>query len=160
MPGPTARTIALVLVVAATGALAACGVAAPPPTRERQAFAIDADRICANLTDAVKPLRDKATRAVEHNELDDAVHFARTAAASGTAFLDQLAQLTPPAGDRAAVATWIAELRAQQSKTTQVADAIAARDPQRATKLNEQISDLARRTQRFAYDFGMQICSK
>lgn len=133
---------------------------APPPTRERTEFALAADKICANLTDTVKPVRDKATRAIENDRLDDAARYAREAAASGTVFLDQLAKLEPPQADRAGIARWVGDLRAQQTKTTQVADAIAARDPVRATKLNEEIRDLARRTRRFAFDFGMQTCSK
>jgi len=75
-------------------------------------------------------------------------------------FLDQLAKLEPPQEDRADVTRWISQLRAQQSKTTQVADAIAARDPVLATELNEEIRDLAKKTRRFAFDFGMQTCSK
>jgi hypothetical protein len=133
---------------------------APPPTRERSEFAIAADKICANLTDAVAPVRDKATRAVKRDELDDAARYAREAAASGTVFLDQLAKLEPPPDDRAGVARWIAQLRAQQSKTTELADAIADRDPALATKLNEEIRGLAKKTRRYAFDFGMQTCSK
>lgn len=133
---------------------------APPPSRERTAFALAADKICTNLTDTVAPIRDKATRAVENDELDDAARYAREAAASGTTYLDQLARLEPPQGDREGVARWIAQLRAQQAKTTQVADAIAARDPVTATRLNEEIRDLAKKTRRFAFDFGMQSCSK
>ena len=147
------------LVGAAAMLLGGC-TNAPPPTRDRTEFALAADKICANLTDTVKPVRDKATRAVENDQLDDAARYAREAAASGTVFLDQLAKLDPPEADRAGVARWIANLRAQQAKTTQVADAIAARDPVRATKLNEEIRDLARKTRRFAFDFGMQTCSK
>ncbi|WP_372788544.1 hypothetical protein [Paraconexibacter sp.] len=142
-----------------TAGLAGC-TNAPPPTPARSKFAIAADKICANLTDAVKPLRDDATRAVENDELDLAADLTHRAAGSATAFLDKLAALEPPDEDRAEVRRWIADLRAQQTKTDAVADAIEARDPVTATRLNEEIADLARRTRRFAFDFGMQTCSK
>ena len=133
---------------------------APPPTAARSKFAIAADKICANLTDAVKPVRNDATRAVEEGNLDLAAELTHQAANSATAFLDKLAALDPPEEDRADVARWIADLRAQQAKTGGVADAIEARDPETATRLNEEITALARRTRRFAFDFGMQTCSK
>jgi len=132
----------------------------PTPSRERIPFATRADSICANLTDTVKPLRDDATRAVQRDELDEAARLTRRAAASATTFLDQLAGLEPPSEDRAAVARWIAQLREQQKKTVFVAEAIADRDPARATKLNDEIRRLAKKTRRFAFDFGMQTCSK
>jgi len=151
--------VRLLTVLAAALVLAGC-TQAPPPTPERSKFAIAADSICADLTDAVKPVRDEATAAVEDDDLDKAAGLTKRAAGSATAFLDKLDKLEPPEADRAGVARWIGRLRAQQTKTVQVADAIAARDPVQARRLNEEIRDLAKQTRRFAFDFGMQTCSK
>lgn len=97
---------------------------------------------------------------MQRDELDEAARLTRRAAASATTYLDQLADLEPPAADRADVARWIGQLRAQQEKTVQVAEAIADRDPARATRLNDEIRRLAKKTRRYAFDFGMQTCSK
>ncbi len=108
----------------------------------------------------MKPVRDEATAAVEDDDLDKAADLTERAAGSATAFLDKLAKLEPPREDRAGVARWISQLREQQSKTVEVAEAIAQRDPVTARRLNEEIRDLAKKTRRFAFDFGMQTCSK
>lgn len=149
----------LLLPLGAAVLLAGC-TSAPPPTAERSKFAIAADSICADLTDAVKPVRDEATAAVEDDQLDKAAGLTRRAAGSATAFLDQLSKLEPPPEDRVGVARWISQLREQQAKTVEVAEAIAQRDPVTARRVNDQIRDLAKKTRRFAFDFGMQTCSK
>lgn len=151
--------VAALLAVTVAAGLAAC-TNAPPPTRERTDYALAADKICTQLEDAVGPPRRQAVQALEAGRPQDAARFARRAADAGTALLDRLAALEPPPGDRQDLRRWVADLRAQQEGLRRLADAIAADDAERATRINREINDLAQSTRRFAFDFGMQTCSK
>lgn len=155
----TLRPVLAAVLLAASPAVAGC-TNAPPPTRERTDYALAADRICTQLEDAVGPPRRQAVQALEAGRPQDAARFARRAADAGTALLDRLAGLRPPPGDAEDLRAWVADLRAQQQGLRRLAEAIAAGDAQRATRINREINDLARDTRRFAFDFGMQTCSK
>lgn len=158
-PVTVRRASSVLAVLGAVALLAGC-TNAPPPTAERSKFAIAADKICTELTDTVKPLRDDATRAVENDELTKAADFTRRAADSAVTYLDQLDKLEPPSEDQKGVDEWIGRLRQQQAKTKEIATAIERRDPDGAKDANDEIRDLAAKTRRFAFDFGMQSCSK
>jgi hypothetical protein len=150
--------------LAAAGALAATGCGKSGGDSAKRDYARKADAICAKGNKAVQPYEKQLAtltgQAGANRFFRDAPGVIRKASRETSRYIDQLAALERPAGDAQALGAWIADVRKQVRLLGQTADAIEAKDAQRAQALTHDANALDKKNNAFARSYGMKTCSK
>ncbi len=148
------------LVAAACVALTSCGGGDGP---SREAFAAQADRVCADAEHTASryaSLIREAQRDADPDRVFGAVaQLTERSAAAARPSLDRLDALAVPADDRDAIKAWVAGRRRRQDLTGDLAKAFARRDEATISRLSQQIAALRDRDRAFAAEYGMVRCA-
>jgi hypothetical protein len=149
----------------AGGATGSTGVKTGLTVPTRSQFIVEADRICGNASRQLNPQQARldATLKTEQSQ-DTPAHRAALGAAlreeTGLVRpqLDRLSALTPPPGDRAAIARYIATVAAEADLTDQFATAVEANDGPGVTRLATKLTQGKATATRLAKGYGFKIC--
>ena len=156
-----------VVAAAAALAVAGCGGGKKTTTTEtpqKAAFIKAADTICAQGNQAIAGYEQKigglTSSADASRFFSEAPALIREATAATRRYVDRLDAVPAPAQDKPKLDAWRANVRRQVDLLDSTADAIDAKDTQRAQALSSQIDALNKRNNAFARSYGMKACSE